>query len=122
MQLEETLDLQLEAKKKGHDLTSFFEAMSKESDWRGIKDKDKYIHRAELINGQILEKTGKEWNEFLREKKWAISAYGTIFDQSTGMGVLPQTLTFWYAERKKLQAEVTKWKEILEDLLKQHEK
>lgn len=41
----------------------------------------------------------------LKEKKFAISAYGTILDQSEGEGLLAAVLSFWFTDRKRLQAE-----------------
>ena len=43
------------------------------------------------------------------EKKWAVSGFGTILDQSSGMGVLPAILTYWFMGRKEMQAEKKKW-------------
>jgi hypothetical protein len=60
--------------------------------------------------------TGKEWNEYLRERQWAISAYGTIFDQSKGQGIVPAVLEFWATERKTLQAELKLWKKKAKEL------
>jgi hypothetical protein len=45
----------------------------------------------------------------LKSQKWAISAFGTVFDQSRGLGVIPEFLEALYAERKALQAEKKKW-------------
>jgi DNA polymerase elongation subunit (family B) len=61
-------------------------------------------------------KTAKEWNQYLRENKWAVSAYGTVFDQSKGRGVVADILGFWYSERKRLQAETKKWGKIAAEL------
>lgn len=53
--------------------------------------------------GESITKTGAEWREFLLEKKWALSGYGTAFDQ-TKQGFIPALLGDWYAQRKKYQA------------------
>lgn len=100
-------------------LDTFFSAMSKEYDWRGIKEKDDYPHTA-LISGEYITKSGKEWNEYFKERKWVVSAYGTIFDQSCEKGIVPSVLQFWYSERKALQKELKSWKKKLEELKKQN--
>ena len=35
---------------------------------------------------------------------WALSGYGTVFDQSNGPGILAKILGDWYADRKEKQA------------------
>jgi DNA polymerase elongation subunit (family B) len=50
-----------------------------------------------------------EWKAVLQEQKWAVSAFGTVFDQGRGKGVVADILGFWYAERKRLQAEQKKY-------------
>lgn len=89
-----------------------------EYDWAGIIDGDDIQHTLELskdtmrrmgIDETQLTATGKEWLDIFKENKWAISAYGTVFDQSRGLGVVAAALEAWYAERKQLQAEKKKW-------------
>lgn len=80
-----------------------------ETDWRGIRDKDDNLHILRFDDGETVEATGLEWHAILRSKKWAISGFGTIFDQSRGKGLLPLVLEFWYSERKRLQAEKKRW-------------
>ena len=66
---------------------------------------------AASIDGQDYEMTGAEWHEFMREQNWAISAFGTIFDQSKP-GMVAEVLTFWFNERKRLQAEKKKYAKL----------
>lgn len=56
------------------------------------------------IDGEEFEMSGAEWHDFMRSQNWAISAFGTIFDQSKP-GMVASVLTFWFNERKRLQAE-----------------
>lgn len=44
-----------------------------------------------------------EWKEWLIERKWAISGYGTVFDQ-TNEGIIPAILSGWFSKRKEYQA------------------
>ena len=47
--------------------------------------------------------TASEWREFLLEKKWSISGYGTVFNQDSP-GIIPTVLSNWFAQRKVYQA------------------
>lgn len=53
-------------------------------------------------NGQVLTHTAAQWAEILRDNKWAVSGYGTIFDQES-QGVIPAILSEWYDTRKQYQ-------------------
>jgi DNA polymerase elongation subunit (family B) len=46
------------------------------------------------------EMTADEWRQALRERKWAISGYGTVFDQNVD-GIIPTILATWYSKRKE---------------------
>lgn len=82
---------------------------SDEIDWRGIMTGDEAQHTLVDRTGDSFTASGAEWLEILKTQKWAISAYGTVFDQSKGPGLVPDTIGFWFAERKRLQAEKKKW-------------
>ena len=69
-------------------------------------------------NGEVWTKTAIEWKAFLIEQCWAISAYGTVFDQGHGKGVIADILGFWYNERLRLQAEKTKYINLSEHIKK----
>ena len=56
----------------------------------------------ELEDGTVMEKTVEEWRIWLKERKWAVSGYGTVFDQASE-GMIPAILREWYATRKKYQ-------------------
>lgn len=47
--------------------------------------------------------TAKEWKNLLVENKWSVSGFGTVFDQGSGMGLIPAILADWYAKRKEYQ-------------------
>lgn len=87
-----------------------------EDDWRGIMEGDDREHVLRTDDGETFSTTGAEWQELLKEHKWAISAYGTVFDQSKGQGIVAETLTFWFAERKRLQAEKKKFSKLAKEL------
>lgn len=55
------------------------------------------------LTKEEVTKTADEWREYFIERKWAVSGYGTVFDQTT-QGFIPALLAEWYAMRKKYQA------------------
>ena len=91
--------------------------LNKEADWRGIRDGDDLLHICKFEDGMEMEATGSEWKNIFRERKWALSGFGTVFDQSTGIGVIPGLLAQWYSERKKMQAEKKRWVDIAQEKL-----
>ena len=54
--------------------------------------------------------SGEDWWKTRLDHGWAISAYGTVFDQSQGPGIIDETLGFWFAERKRLNKLKDEWK------------
>ena len=56
----------------------------------------------EYDNGKIETASAEQWRIILNERKWAVSGYGTVFDQKT-KGIIPSILENWYATRKKYQ-------------------
>lgn len=68
-----------------------------------------YLWRMVEDGGDYVELNAAQWKEILVEQKWALTAYGTIFDQSRGMGLVPEVLSYWFAERKRLQGEKKKY-------------
>lgn len=80
-----------------------------EQDYHGIASGDDQEHILELDDGESFSGTGAEWQEILKARQWAISGYGTVFDQSRGPGVLPTILADWYNERVRLQKEKKKY-------------
>lgn len=53
--------------------------------------------------GRHVTATAEEWREYLVGCRWAVSGYGTVFDQAKP-GIIPSILTEWFATRKKYQA------------------
>lgn len=87
-----------------------------EDDWRAIYNarknpnndllmKRKVIFRLEGMGpDDDLELTVEDMIEMITERKFAVSAYGTILDQGNGPGLLPAVLTYWFKGRKEMQA------------------
>jgi DNA polymerase elongation subunit (family B) len=76
--------------------------------WASVRARDAKSWICRLADGTTLEMTGAEWHTFIRENGIALSAFGTLFDQSKP-GMLADTLTYWFNERIRLQAEKKKW-------------
>lgn len=52
--------------------------------------------------GKEATKQASWWREWLKGRKYAVSGYGTVFDQNK-QGIVPAILENWYATRKKYQ-------------------
>jgi DNA polymerase elongation subunit (family B) len=70
--------------------------------WEAIRYNRKVVLEFTYENGDTEIKTAAEWKAMLKERKWAVSGYGTVFDQNS-VGVIPSILGSWYVERKKYQ-------------------
>lgn len=69
------------------------------------KDKTNIIH-IDMEDGTSIDVTGAEMYDLIfhnAELPWAISANGTVFDQSK-QGIIPSLLERWYSERQEMQA------------------
>jgi DNA polymerase elongation subunit (family B) len=64
-----------------------------------------------LEDGTIEEHTADEWRTILWERKWAISGWGTVFDQSK-MGIIPTILDKWFNKRIEYQKLMKQAKEV----------
>ena len=75
--------------------------------------KSKHVYAADLIaensdveiqlrleNGDELIAPAKDFRKLCLKQKWAVSGYGTVFDQNKE-GIIPMILSDWYAQRKK---------------------
>jgi DNA polymerase elongation subunit (family B) len=89
---------------------------AKEEAWRDIWDgKTDKRHCLIFEDGSQEIMSADKWAEWLTENKCAMSAYGTVFDQGNGRGVVADILGFWYNERKRLQAEKKKYAKLAKD-------
>lgn len=61
-------------------------------------------------NGETSKLPACDWRTLLKEKKWAVSGYGTVFDQNK-QGIIPKILEDWYAARKDLKKKMVQAKE-----------
>jgi DNA polymerase elongation subunit (family B) len=80
--------------------------------WEGIRASDNTQWEVQ-INGESFWASGAEWNSWLRESKFALSAFGTVFDQNKP-GMLSDALTYWFEERIRLQTEKKKYAKLLD--------
>jgi DNA polymerase elongation subunit (family B) len=84
-----------------------------EEAWEGVMDKSDKLFILRNDQRETFEMSGKEWHETLLENKWVITPFGTIFDEGTGLGIVPEAIQFWYQERKRLQAEKKKYQQLV---------
>ncbi len=56
-----------------------------------------------LETGEVVVMSGDEFRDWLKKRKWAVSGFGTVFDQNE-QGIIPTILAEWYAMRRKYQA------------------
>lgn len=56
----------------------------------------------QLESGDTITKSASDFREWLLDKRWAVSGYGTVFDQNQ-QGIIPTILAEWYAKRKEYQ-------------------
>ncbi|PPD55740.1 MAG: hypothetical protein CTY12_00340 [Methylotenera sp.] len=54
-------------------------------------------------SGEQITQTAAEWRDDLLDRGWAISGYGTVFDQDE-QGIIPAILSDWFKQRKVFQA------------------
>jgi DNA polymerase elongation subunit (family B) len=62
-------------------------------------------------NGMSETKTASEWAQYLVDNCWAVSGYGTVFDQRE-IGIIPSILTKWFNERKEFKKLAASFKGI----------
>jgi len=65
-----------------------------------------------------LEITAGNMIKFLKDNKYALSAYGTILDQGNGEGLIPAVLTYWFNGRKEMQGLKKKHGKQADEILK----
>lgn len=78
------------------------------------------VLRCVMDDGDVIDATAAEWRQAILQQKWGISGFGTLF-RFDKPGMVADTLTFWFAERKRLQAEKKKWAKEVKRLEKELE-
>lgn len=89
-----------------------------EDDWLEVKNKSNKVIRLGYEDGSSDEKTGAEWNKYLRDNTWAVSAYGTVLNQKE-QGIVPGILTLWFKERKEMQKKKKEYANLAKKLKKE---
>ena len=72
------------------------------SDWEEIAKGSDALLNFEYDEGETEQRTAKEWRLILKAHNWAVSGFGTVFDQSKP-GIVPTILASWYKQRKDYQ-------------------
>lgn len=71
-------------------------------DWEEIAvGSDKQL-TLEFEDGSVETLSAKNWRLILKENKWAVSGFGTVFNQEKE-GIVPSILAKWYKQRKEYQ-------------------
>jgi DNA polymerase elongation subunit (family B) len=84
----------------------------KEQAWHEIRKRSDANLTLVLDNGESATTTAMEWRDLLFQSKWVVSGFGTVFDQGAGRGLVPEVLGYWYAERRRFQAEKKKYAKL----------
>ena len=96
------------------------EEIAKDSDMILACTFDNATQVPSTLRGKTLRFKASEWRKQFKKMKWAVSGYGTVFDQNA-QGVIPKILEDWYATRKKYQKlkaqETDKLKKVYYDKL-----
>lgn len=87
--------------------------------WKCISERVEMDLAFKYENGSIEVKTTSEWIELFLAKKWAVSGYGTVYDQNEE-GVIPSLLSSWYTLRKEYQALKKKFGNMCDELKLEH--
>lgn len=89
---------------------------NKEDDFNAIRDQvDKQL-TLNLDDGTTETHHTSDWPTILMSRKWAISGYGAVFDQTT-QGILPAILTDWFNQRIAYQKKEKAAESRIEDIL-----
>jgi len=77
------------------------------------------IHELTLLyeSGKSRSATVNEWRKIFTKNNWAISGYGTVFDQ-TILGFIPDMLGNWFNSRKRFKKKVETAFLNMQDLIK----
>jgi DNA polymerase elongation subunit (family B) len=87
-----------------------------------VDDHYEIMHRTDkeitlvMENGKQITTEAKKWVEVFKVKKWAVSGYGTVFNQNK-QGVVPMILTDWFAQRKGFKGKMTAAKNEMEEII-----
>ena len=92
--------------------------------WEEICKESEVELEFNLDKGESETRTANQWKQVLQGHNWAVSAYGTVFDQNKP-GVIPTLLTTWFMKRKeyqKLKKDAYEQVQIFENNKREHAK
>jgi len=87
--------------------------------WKYISERIEMDLSFRYENGSYEIKSTSEWIELFLYKKWAVSGYGTVYDQNEE-GVIPSLLSSWYSLRKEYQGLKKKFSKMCEEVKLEH--
>lgn len=90
--------------------------VKEEEAFRGVAAGSDQLFELQLEDGTIEEYSGSQWRTILLDRKWAISGFGTVFDQNK-QGIIPAILEDWFKTRKLYQKKMKDVKEAGDEIL-----
>lgn len=78
-------------------------------DYTKLKNRSTAEITVQFDNGDVESQSAEEWVLWLMERGYAVSGFGTIFDQKV-QGFIPALLTLWFQQRKEYKAKAAKVK------------
>ena len=88
--------------------------LEKETAFEKIRNESSDNITLELINGEKVSNSAKDWKQYFIENKFVVSGYGTVFSIKK-QGIFPKILEDWYTTRKK-------YKKLLAEAVKKNDK
>lgn len=89
-------------------------------DWELLYKRSNELVTLVYKSGDSETKPANEWVSIFKDKKWAVSGYGVVFDQNIP-GIIPSVLADWYKLRKEYQKTAKDTKKQSIELGKNHE-
>lgn len=86
-----------------------------DSDFRKLKNRENAEITALFGDDIAVTKSVEDWIQWLKDKKYSVSGFGTIFDQNK-QGMIPALLTQWFNLRKEYKAKAAEAKKKFKEL------
>lgn len=94
-----------------------------EESWYAIQENsDKLLTFIHESTGKEVIQSATKWKQYFIDNKMSVSAYGTVFDQANGVGIIPGLLAQCQIKRKENQALEKKYEKLLAIAIEQNNK
>lgn len=88
-------------------------------DWEEIAAESSKMLTLEFEDGSRETLPANVWRTVLKENMWAVSGFGTVFNQEK-QGIVPSILATWYKQRKDYQKQKNKYYEEAQAILEKY--